>query len=81
MPIFNDKAEAIDNCVLCYEKLAKALKIPDAHWAINVSSFLQGSAKAVCHSMPEEKADNYEELKKGIVTTLRAHSRSFQEDV
>ena len=52
MPIFNDKAESIDDYLVGFEKLAKAHKIPDAHWAINVASFLQGSAKSVCHSMP-----------------------------
>ena len=67
MPIFNDKAEGIDDYLVSFEKLAKAHKIPEAHWAINVSSFLQGSAKSVCHSMPEEKADNYEELKRALL--------------
>ena len=54
IPIFNDKAENIDDYLLCFEKLAKAYRIPDIHWAVNVSTFLHGSAKAVYHSMPEE---------------------------
>mgnify|MGYP005609535969 CR=1 FL=1 len=36
IPIFNDKAENIDDYLLCFEKLAKAHRIPDIHWAVNV---------------------------------------------
>ena len=78
MPIFNEKAESIDDYLVGFEKLAKAYKIPDAHWAINVSSFLQGSAKSVCHSMPEEKADNYEELKRALLRHYELTPEAFR---
>ena len=78
MPIFNDNAESIDDYLVGFEKLAKAHEIPEAHWAINVSSFLQGSAKSVCHSMPEEKADNYEELKRALLRHYELTPEAFR---
>ena len=78
MPIFNDKAESIDDYLVGFEKLAKAHNIPNVHWAINVASFLQGSARAVCHSMLEEKADNYMELKKALLRHYELTPEAFR---
>ncbi|KAL3842297.1 hypothetical protein ACJMK2_020328 [Sinanodonta woodiana] len=45
MPRFNDKEEAIDDFLVQFEKLAKAHQVPEQHWAINVSAFLQGATR------------------------------------
>ena len=78
IPIFNDKAENIDDYLLCFEKLAKAHRVPETHWAVNVASFLQGSARAVYHSMPEDKADDYEKLKKALLRHYELTPEAFR---
>lgn len=40
MPRFNDKEESIDDFLEQFEKLACVHKVPEHHWAINVSAFL-----------------------------------------
>lgn len=71
MPSFNDKEESIDDFLVQFEKLACVHKVPEHHWAINVSVFLQGAAREVYHNLAADEADDYNALKKALLCHYR----------
>ena len=67
MPNFNEKEDLVESFLSQFEKLATIHRVPQEQWAINVSAFLQGSAKEVYHNLGPDDVDNYEALKAALV--------------
>ena len=63
------------------ERLAH--NIPQEHWAINLSMFLQGEAREVYHNLPAGEADDFTQLKKALLLhyklTADAYRQKFRE--
>jgi hypothetical protein len=78
MPRFNDKEESIDDFLVQFEKLACVHKIPEQHWAINVSAFLQGAAREVYHNLSADEANDYNALKKALLCHYRLTAETYR---
>ena len=70
MPNFNEKEDLVESFLSQFEKLATIHRVPQEQWAINVSAFLQGSAKEVYHNLGPDNVDNYETLKAALVNIM-----------
>ena len=68
LPSFIDEKDELDSYLLYFERYAENASWEKNTWAIKLTSLLTGSAMDVCTRMSDTDANDYDKLKKALLT-------------
>ena len=78
LPAFNEDKDDLDAYLQRFERYATSHNWPNTEWAINLSALLTGKALEVYSRLPNETANDYEELKKSLLKRFQLTADGFR---